>query len=58
MKMTFFYLINVYSVWSSDFMIPLEVEIKKKKIEKKIIKLLFNKYDKITSKRQYITSIL
>ena len=32
MKMTsFFYLINVYSVWSSDFMTPLEVEIKKNK---------------------------
>ena len=33
MKMTSFFfinLINVYSVWSSDFMTPREVEIKKK----------------------------
>ena len=37
-------------------MTPLEVEMKKNNKYK--IKLLFHKYDKITSKRQYITSIL
>ena len=36
-------------------MTPFKVEITK---NEEIIKLLFHKYDKITSKRQYITSIL